>query len=80
MLKLINDAPQGEWSLDAFQGFLKEWLVQNNVKMKDVGLPLRAALTGTKQSPSIVDVVVALGRVEAQQRIEQTCKKQGFAL
>ena len=80
VLKLINDAPQGEWSLDAFQGFLKEWLVQNNVKMKDVGLPLRAALTGTKQSPSIVDVVVALGRVEAQQRIEQTCKKQGFAL
>ena len=29
--------------------------------MKHIGLPLRAALTGTKPSPSITDIAVALG-------------------
>ena len=29
--------------------------------MRDVGPPLRAALTGMKQSPSIVDIMVVLG-------------------
>jgi glutamyl/glutaminyl-tRNA synthetase len=44
--------------------------------MKDVGLPLRAAVTGSRQSPSIVDVVVALGRDETLRRVEETCKNQ----
>ena len=74
LLKLMADAPATTWGLEGFQAFLKEWLAQNELKMKDVGLPLRAAVTGTKQSPSIVDVLVALGREETSRRIEETCK------
>jgi glutamyl/glutaminyl-tRNA synthetase len=48
--------------------------------MKDIGLPLRAAVTGTRQSPSIVDVIVALGREETIRRVEETCRKQGFGV
>jgi len=76
LLKLVADAPTDEWSIDSFQGFLKDWLTANNLKMKDVGLPLRAAVTGSRQSPSIVDVVVALGRDETLCRVEETCKNQ----
>ena len=74
LIKLIADAPTPPWSVDGFQAFLKEWLTANHLKMKDIGLPLRAALTGTKQSPSIVDVVVALGPAETRRRIDETCK------
>ena len=76
LLQLVADAPTDEWSIDAFQIFLKDWLAANNLKMKDVGLPLRAAVTGSRQSPSIVDVVVALGRDETLRRVEETCKNQ----
>mgnify|MGYP001487613211 CR=1 FL=1 len=77
---LMAATPETEWNIDTFQTFLSEWLSTNNIKMKDIGLPLRAAVTGTKQSPSIVEVVVALGREETMRRVEETCKKQGVGV
>ena len=72
--KLLGDLPEGPWETETLQTFLKDWLAENGLKMKDIGLPLRAALTGTKQSPSIVDVMAALGPEEAADRIRKTCK------
>jgi glutamyl/glutaminyl-tRNA synthetase len=43
--------------------------------MKDLGLPLRAALTGTKAAPSITDIIVALGKAETVLRLEQICNR-----
>ena len=71
---LVAALPEDAWSPEALSGFLKEWLSDNGLKMKDIGLPLRAALTGTKQSPSITDVMVALGPEEVAERIRITCK------
>ena len=65
------------WSPEALSGFLKGWLSDNGLKMKDIGLPLRAALTGTKQSPSITDVMVALGPEEVAERIRKLAKFSG---
>ena len=72
--KLVGDLPAGPWDALELQGFIKTWLSENSLKMKDVGLPLRAALTGTRQSPSIVDVMAALGPEEVASRIRKTCK------
>ena len=72
--KLVGDLPAGPWDAPELQGFIKTWLSENSLKMKDVGLPLRAALTGTRQSPSIVDVMAALGPEEVASRIRKTCK------
>ncbi|MEK9557420.1 MAG: glutamate--tRNA ligase, partial [Alphaproteobacteria bacterium] len=72
--RLLGDLPEGPWEVEALQAFIKNWLAENGLKMKDIGLPLRAALTGTKQSPSIVDVMAALGPEEAADRIQKTCK------
>ena len=80
LASLMAAAPATSWSVDSFQAFLGEWLSANDVRMKDIGLPLRAAVTGTRQSPSIVDVIVALGREETIRRVEETCRKQCFGV
>ena len=59
----MADAPE---TLAAFEPAFKEWMTDNGLKMKDIGLPLRAALTGTKTAPSIIDIIVILGREEVQ--------------
>ena len=74
LVALMKAAPDTDWNVEMFQTFLGEWLTANDIKMKDIGLPLRAAVTGTRQSPSIVDVIVALGREETIRRVEETCK------
>ena len=74
MNALAAALPAGEWSPESLAEFLKGWLGDNGLKMKDIGLPLRAALTGTRQSPSITDVMVALGPEEVAERIRKTCK------
>ena len=74
LLKLADDLPAVPWNSESLQAFLKEWLAVNALRMKDIGLPLRAALTGTRQSPSITDVMVALGPEETELRIRETCK------
>ena len=74
LTRLAEALPEGNWTTDSLSGFLKGWLTDNGLKMKDIGLPLRAALTGTKQSPSITDVMVALGPLEVAERIRKTCK------
>ena len=74
LLKFAEDLPNAPWDLEGIQTFMKGWLADNELKMKDIGLPLRAALTGTKQSPSITDVLAVLGADEVRLRIQQTCK------
>jgi len=74
LLALVGDLPTTPWSAESLAAFLKEWLGANDLKMKDIGLPLRAALTGTRQSPSITDVMAALGPQECEKRVRETCK------
>ena len=67
----MADAPE---TFEAFELAFKEWMGDKGLKMKDIGLPLRAALTGTKTAPSIIDIIVILGREEVQRRIQEICK------
>ena len=70
-----SDAAATAWTADLFSDFFKAYLAENELKMKDMGLPLRAAVTGTRQSPPITDVLVVLGREETVKRIRASCKK-----
>ena len=56
-----------------FDTAFKDWMAGEGLKMREVGLPLRAALTGTKTAPSILDIVRALGTEETLNRINQIC-------
>jgi glutamyl-tRNA synthetase len=50
---------------------VKAWLEGAGVKMKDVAQPVRAALTGRKNSPGLYEVMVVLGRESTLGRLDR---------
>ena len=58
----------------AIKAWLHDWLQTQNLKMRDIGPPLRAAVTGMKQSPDIILTLRALGREEVAQRLAAICQ------
>ena len=62
------------WDLEGLKVIINTFLEEKNLKMRDIGLPLRAAITGKTQSPSIIEIMVALGRSETSTRLQTACK------
>ena len=62
------------WDLDGLKAAINAYLAEKGLKMRDIGLPLRAAVTGMKQTPSIIDIMVALGQSETSVRLQIACK------
>ncbi|MBC2777605.1 glutamate--tRNA ligase [Parasphingopyxis marina] len=58
-----------EWTEDALDTAVREFAEAQALKLGKVAQPLRAALTGSAQSPGIFDVLVLLGREESLARI-----------
>jgi len=52
---------------------MNQWLSDNGLRMKDIGIPLRIVVTGSKSAPSLVDIIFGVGFKEIQNRIEQIC-------
>ena len=73
LLQLDQYLQGGVWGVPELKPAVDEFMVENNLKMRDIGLPLRAALTGSKQSPSIIDIMAALGATETSRRIRSAC-------
>ncbi|MGC6518189.1 MAG: glutamate--tRNA ligase [Candidatus Puniceispirillaceae bacterium] len=73
LLKFADYLPEQISSLDHLKEILNAFLDGQGLKMKHIGLPLRAVLTGTKSSPSITDIIVALGHEEVVNRIKSSC-------
>ena len=74
LLKLANSLANSRWKKDHLIRHIERFLEDNAMKMRDVGLPLRAAITGTKQSPSIIDIMAVLGKTETLARLRLACK------
>ncbi len=62
----LQDAP---WERADLENWLRDYAEVKQVKLGTVAQPLRAALTGSLQSPPIDAVLFALGRQEAMDRI-----------
>ncbi len=58
-----------DWSRTALEAALRDQAEVMQVKLKDLAQPLRAALTGSLQSPPMDATLVALGRAESLARI-----------
>jgi len=58
-----------EWDAFKMAEFAKNWAAQKGLKMKDIAMPLRWALTGRKVSPGIFEVAAFLGREETKSRL-----------
>ncbi len=62
------------WNEAAAEATVRAYVESSGVKMGDVAQPLRAALTGQIQSPSLFDVMAALGRDETLGRLADATK------
>ncbi|MEO6960136.1 MAG: glutamate--tRNA ligase [Burkholderiaceae bacterium] len=50
------------WTTPAIEALIQSLLAERNIKMKKLGIPLRVAVTGRKQTPAIGAVLTILGR------------------
>ena len=58
------------WDINNIEQLLKDFSSSKGIKFKDIGLPLRAVLTGTLSSPSIYNILDCLGKDEVLNRID----------
>ena len=68
--KIIEKSPT---NAESFEIFINNWLSEQELKMKDLGIPLRIALTGSKSAPAIFALIQSLGFEEVKLRINQIC-------
>ncbi|WP_034608093.1 glutamate--tRNA ligase [Chitinimonas koreensis] len=61
-----------EWNPEALSAAIKAFVAAEGVKMPLVGMPLRAAVCGTTQTPSIDKVLALLGRETVLARLTAT--------
>ena len=66
---LIAELP--DFTAEALDVLLHDYVAKGGLKFKQVGPPLRSALTGLAGGPSVHDVMAALGREESLARIKR---------
>jgi glutamyl-tRNA synthetase len=64
------------WSATALEEAARELAEQSALKLGQIAQPLRAAVTGSAQSPGLFDVMVTLGRDETLGRIDDALTSQ----
>lgn len=71
VLRTFRDHAQGktEWTAPALHDALQATLADHGVKMPKLGIPLRIAVTGQKQTPAIDAVLAILGRDTVLERL-----------
>ncbi|MDD4836707.1 MAG: glutamate--tRNA ligase [Synergistales bacterium] len=59
-----------DWTAPSMEAFAREWTESNEVKLKDVAMPMRFAITGHKVSPGIFELAEFFGKDEIRKRLE----------
>ncbi len=59
------------WNSEYLNNFINTYCQKNNLKFRDIGVPLRIALTGSTSSPSIVHIMEILGKKNTLDRLNQ---------
>jgi len=62
------------WEAQALEGLVRDYAEETGIKLGEVAQPLRAALTGSKTSPPIFEVMDVLGREESLNRLSDVEK------
>jgi glutamyl-tRNA synthetase len=71
MAKLLAELEDvSDWAIEPLESAVREFAEAHELKLGKVAQPLRAALTGSTQSPPIFDVLAVLGRDEALGRLK----------
>lgn len=74
LLSLFLEQAQAlsEWSEEALGALIKSMLKAEGIKMPQLAIPLRVAVTGRRQTPSVNAVLTLLGKETVLQRLRQT--------
>ena len=67
--EVLNILKSTEWNLIKLKENIEKYLVENNLKMKDLGPILRIILTGKTNTPDIFKVIFIIGRNECIKRL-----------
>ena len=67
--EVLNILKSTEWNLIELKENIEKLLVENNLKMKDLGPILRIILTGKTNTPDIFKVIFIIGRNECIKRL-----------
>jgi glutamyl-tRNA synthetase len=57
------------WSTETLEAFTRNWADAKGIRIKDLAMPLRMAITGAKVSPGIFEVASLMGRDEVRKRL-----------
>jgi glutamyl-tRNA synthetase len=60
-----------DWNAPALEASITGWLRSSQLELKDIGQPVRVALTGRTTSPSLFEVLAILGRDTSLARLER---------
>ncbi|MCQ9615424.1 glutamate--tRNA ligase [Paenalcaligenes niemegkensis] len=60
-----------EWTTESLAQAIRDTLAANGIKMPKLGIPLRVAATGRKQTPAIDAVLAILGREKVLRRLNE---------
>ena len=63
-----------DWQAEAIHQVINDAVTKNGLKFPKLAMPLRVAITGTAQSPSIDQVMAILGKVEVLARLQAVLK------
>ena len=69
VFEVLNILKSTKWNLIELKENIEKCLVENNLKMKDLGPILRIILTGKKNTPDIFKVIFIIGRNECIKRL-----------
>ena len=69
VFEVLNILKSTEWNLIELKQNIEKFLVENNLKMKDLGPILRIILTGKTNTPDIFKVIFIIGRNECIKRL-----------
>lgn len=61
-----------KWDVDALSNTIKEVLKAHNARMPQIGIPLRVAVTGQRQTPAIDAVLYLLGRTRVLESLKRS--------
>lgn len=69
--KLVHYSKNNSWPTENYEEWLKNFLDQEKIKLKDIAPDLRFALTKSKVSPNIYDLMQVLGKNIFQERLKK---------
>jgi len=74
-LVLLEDNKDNLYSVDNVEAITKPFIEENGLKFPQLFQPIRIALTGGTQAPSVYDIISILGYDETRSRLDRAIEK-----